>query len=82
MKSMAYIVLQSYGYNNVLVIKYFCTTTNFCHTYLYKYSDLLNPGLCKLLKKNLKNCWNFCKKRFNSKQIQPLKLSAAKGNCC
>ena len=29
MKSMAYTVLKSYAYDNVLLIKYFCPTTNF-----------------------------------------------------
>ena len=44
MKSMAHTVLQYYRYSNVLVIKYFCMTTNFLCTYLRAYTDLLNPG--------------------------------------
>lgn len=42
MKSVAYIVLQSYAYYNKLVVKYFCTTTNFWRTYIHAYSDLSN----------------------------------------
>ena len=42
MKSMTYTVLESHGYDNVLVIKYFCPTTNFSHTYARTYSDLSN----------------------------------------
>ena len=41
MKSMVFTVLQTYVYNNVLVMKYFCTSANFWGTY---YSDLSNPG--------------------------------------
>ena len=43
MKSMAYIVLQTYAYDNVLVTKYFCMTTNLWCSYICAYSDLSNP---------------------------------------
>ena len=43
MKSMAHTVLQTYAYDNVLVIKYFCTTINFWRLYIRAYSDLSNP---------------------------------------
>ena len=39
MNSMAYILLHSYAYNNLPVIKYFCTTTN-TNMYVCEYSDL------------------------------------------
>ena len=34
MKSMTYTVLESHAYDNVLIINYFCTTTNFSRTYV------------------------------------------------
>ena len=34
MKTMPYTLLQSYAYDNVLVKKYFCATTNFWRTYV------------------------------------------------
>ena len=40
---MIYTVLESHAYDNVLVMRYFCTTTNFSHTYVRTYSDLSNP---------------------------------------
>ena len=45
MKITVYTVLKSYGYDSVLVIKYFCTTTNFWPTYIRAYGDLSNPCL-------------------------------------
>ena len=39
MKSIAYILLHSYAYNNLPVIKYFCTTTN-TNMCVCEYSDL------------------------------------------
>ena len=44
-KNMAYTVLESHAYNNVLVIKYFCTTTKFSLTHVRRYSNFSNPGL-------------------------------------
>ena len=44
MKSMTYAALESFAYDNLLVIKYFCLTTNFPHTYVHMYSDLPNAG--------------------------------------
>ena len=43
MKIMTYTVLEPYAYDNILVIKYFCTTTNFSCTYVYAYNDLSKP---------------------------------------
>ena len=43
MKSMTYAALESYAYDNVLGIKYFCTTTNFSCTYARTSSYLSNP---------------------------------------
>ena len=40
---MLYTVLESYAYDKVLVIKYFCTTTDFSRTHVRTYSDLSNP---------------------------------------
>ena len=40
---MAYTVLHSHAYGNVLVIKYFYKTANFWRTYVRTYSDLSNP---------------------------------------
>ena len=34
MKSMTYAIFESDAYDNVLVVKYFCTTTNFSCTYV------------------------------------------------
>ena len=42
---MTYTVLESHAYDIELVIKYFCTTTNFSCTYVHTYSDFSNPGL-------------------------------------
>ena len=35
MKSMTNTVLDSYAYNNILVMKYFCMATNFSHAYMH-----------------------------------------------
>ena len=40
-----YTALELYAYNNVLVVKYFCTTTNFSYTYIRTQYDLLNPEM-------------------------------------
>ena len=37
-----YAALESYAYNNILVIKYFCITTNFTRIYVCTHSDLSN----------------------------------------
>ena len=42
-KCMLYTVLESYAYHNILIIKYFSTSTNFSGALLHTYSDLLNP---------------------------------------
>ena len=44
MKSMTYAALEIYGYDNVLVIKYFCTTIDFSSTYVRTYRYLSNPA--------------------------------------
>ena len=44
-KGMTYTIFESHAYDNVLVIKYFCTTTIFSRIYVHKYSDFSNPGL-------------------------------------
>ena len=44
-KGMTNTILESHAYDNVLVIKYFCTTTIFSRIYVHKYSDFSNPGL-------------------------------------
>ena len=49
MKSMTCIVLESYAYNNVLVIKYFCAITNFSRTYSPASSGLSNPEEIRVL---------------------------------
>ena len=42
---MTYTALESHGYYNIQVIKYFCTTTNLSLTHVLMYSDLSNTGL-------------------------------------
>ena len=42
---MTYTVLESHAYDSVLVIKYFCTTTNFSLTYVHTYKDFSNSSL-------------------------------------
>ena len=37
-----YAALESYAYDNILVIKYFCITTNFTRIYVCTQSDLSN----------------------------------------
>ena len=51
MKSITCTVLESYVYDNVLVIKYFCTTTNFSYTYVCTNNDLSNPALFRYFPK-------------------------------
>ena len=48
MKNVTSTVLESHAYDNVLVIKYFCTTNNFSRTYVHTYNDLSNPGTLSL----------------------------------
>ena len=43
MKSMTYTVLECYAYDNVLILKYVCTTTTFSRNYVRRHSDLSNP---------------------------------------
>ena len=65
-KNMAYTVLESHAYNNVLVIKYFCTTTNFSFTHVRRYSDFSNPGLFNA---TLRGQLLFKKKHFSNKDF-------------
>ena len=48
---MTYTALESHAYDNVLVIKYFCTTTYFSLTYVRTYSNLSNPAITMELTK-------------------------------
>ena len=41
-KSIMYAALESYAYDNILVIKYFCITMNFTRIYVCTHSDLSN----------------------------------------
>ena len=58
MKSMTCIVLESYAYNNVLVIKYFCAITNFSRTYSPASSGLSNPEEIRVLNNPENKNWD------------------------
>ena len=66
MKSIAYIVLQTYVYDSVLGIKYFCTTTNFWRLYIRRYINLSNPVYM-----DGSRFWLWIKNYYGSKSIKP-----------
>ena len=63
-KRMAYTVLSSHAYDDVLVTQFFCTTTNFSRSYICTHSDFLNSSLFNA------TLWGqFWKKRHFSNKI-------------
>ena len=80
MKSMTYIVLESYAYVNALVTKYLCTTTNFSLTYLRTHSDLLKPGWYLMVITFFRNLAKNWRKEFLYNSLFPFSGNAVACN--
>ena len=83
MKSVTFIVLQPRRYENVLFLKYFCTTTNFWRTYVRtRIQCLLNPacinGDMRWVKETTSS-WAPCSMIFLWEDVQWLMVPMSQG---